>query len=905
MAQNGTRKKSGSTTGKTNKGRQTAAQRKAAYERKKQSYAIRREILWLVSLAICIILFLCNFGVVGAIGDKISNLMFGLFGTIAYAFPILCLVLGVYSRYHSGSDVSKNIFAIIGFLDLGILFELFRGIELDKYSIKAIYENSRDTKTGGGALSGSVCYALRRGIGDVGTIIVVVLIVLICIIVILNQTVISKLESNAGHLFDKSEEERQLRREYNDQKRQEYEERREVRSEQRRIRNEEKREQALERAQYMKERELARIESEKKAKEESERKSLAKEDEKLLRKDKKVSGVTFNTQIAAPGPRPNPAEDDIHEITLNGFNAENIEDNDDFFGSREISSDIPPVQRAGNSQLNEITINEEDNYNREPQKPDLNIVGSRPEHRNQSATANTNTGMAKTENSNRDVVLPVSQSTSNVPKKYKFPPITLLNKNQNAGIGDSDSSIRETAQRLIDTLETFGVRAKIDTISQGPTVTRFELLPELGTKVSKIKGLTDDIKLSLAAADIRIEAPIPGKSAIGIEVPNKVAQAVLLRDLLETNEFKSAKSPLTFGVGKDIAGKVIVYDIDKFPHLLIAGATGSGKSVCINTMIMSIIYKANPDDVKLIMIDPKVVELSVYNGIPHLLVPVVTEPKKAAASLNWAVNEMMERYRKFETLKVRDIEGYNNIVTSDEQYKDSEIYKKLPQIVIIVDELADLMMVARNEVEDSITRLTQLARAAGIYLIVATQRPSVDVITGVIKSNMPSRMAFAVASGVDSRTILDMNGAEELMGKGDMLFFPRGLKKPVRLQGGFVDEHEVEKVVDFLKENSEGYVDEELVDKVTAVSASSQSSDGGDSAEFDELFMDCAKFIIETDKASIGGLQRRFRVGFNRAARIMDKLAELGVVSEDEGTKARRVLMNLEEFENMVEENGL
>ena len=416
-------------------------------------------------------------------------------------------------------------------------------------------------------------------------------------------------------------------------------------------------------------------------------------------------------------------------------------------------------------------------------------------------------------------------------------------------------------------------------------------------------GLADDIKLNLAATDIRIEAPIPGKAAIGIEVPNKENTPVALRDLLESKEFKEFPSKIAFAVGKDIAGKVVVADIGKMPHMLIAGATGSGKSVCINTLIMSILYKAHPDEVKLIMVDPKVVELSVYNGIPHLLIPVVTDPKKASAALHWGVTEMEDRYKKFADLNVRDLKGYNEKITAMRE-KGENVPANLPQMIIIVDELADLMMVCPGEVEDSICRLAQLARAAGIHLIIATQRPSVDVITGLIKANMPSRVAFSVSSGVDSRTILDMNGAEKLLGKGDMLFYPQGYSKPARIQGAFVSDKEVSDVVDFLKNQTLGNVyAEDIEEKIKNIgSSSSQSGATGDGSAVDELFADAGKFIIDKDKASIGMLQRVFKIGFNRAARIMDQLHDYGVVGEDEGTKPRKVLMSEEQFEQLLEE---
>ena len=489
-----------------------------------------------------------------------------------------------------------------------------------------------------------------------------------------------------------------------------------------------------------------------------------------------------------------------------------------------------------------------------------------------------------------------------VEKEYIFPPTDLLKKPVRNNNAFSENEYKATAIKLQQTLHNFGVGVTVTNISCGPSVTRYELLPEQGVKVSKIVGLTDDIKLSLAAADIRIEAPIPGKSAVGIEVPNKENNIVYLRELLDSDSFKNHKSRLAFAVGKDIGGQVVVTDIAKMPHLLIAGATGSGKSVCINTLIMSIIFKSDPKDVKMIMVDPKVVELSVYNGIPHLLIPVVTDPKKASGALNWAVAEMMERYNKFASSNVRDLKGYNAKVQTLAESGDipaDQIPKKLPQLVIIIDELADLMMVASNEVEDAICRLAQLARAAGIHLVIATQRPSVNVITGVIKANVPSRIAFSVASGVDSRTILDMNGAEKLLGNGDMLFYPSGYPKPLRVQGAFVSDGEVSNVTEFLKEQNEdtGY-NTEIEKKLTQ---SSLAGGAGGQNERDALFTDAGKFIIEKDKASIGMLQRMFKIGFNRAARIMDQLAEAGVVGEEEGTKPRKILMSMEEFEEFLE----
>lgn len=487
-----------------------------------------------------------------------------------------------------------------------------------------------------------------------------------------------------------------------------------------------------------------------------------------------------------------------------------------------------------------------------------------------------------------------------IERAYAFPPIELLGEPVHNNDSLSDTELRETAQKLQDTLKSFNVDVKMGAVTCGPTVTRYELLPEQGVRVNKITKLTDDIKLSLAAQSIRIEAPIPGKSAVGIEVPNPTPSSVYFRELLEGEAFEKAKSPLTFAVGKDISGKLILTDIGKMPHLLIAGATGSGKSVCINTLIMSILYKSDPNDVKLIMIDPKVVELSVYNGIPHLMCPVVTDAKEAAATLNWAVREMSDRYNKFTELGVRNIAGYNDKIKKVENPEKAG-FAKMPYIVVIVDEFADLMMVASKDVEDAVCRLAQLARAAGIHLVLATQRPSVNVITGTIKANIPSRIAFSVSSAIDSRTILDRGGAEKLLGKGDMLFFPSGYSEPIRVQGAFVTDEEVSDVVEFLKNNNE---EPQYNDKVTEIvedeTNDSKDADRDSKSDRDEYFEEAGRFVIESDRAAAGQLQRKFSIGFNRAGRIIDQLHDAGVVGPAEGTKPRKVLMSKNEFEMML-----
>ena len=489
---------------------------------------------------------------------------------------------------------------------------------------------------------------------------------------------------------------------------------------------------------------------------------------------------------------------------------------------------------------------------------------------------------------NKEIEHSISEVGETVKKDYSFPTMDLLNINSKLKLKSEDKKdLIENANKLEETLSNFGVDAKVVQVTKGPSVTRFELQPSPGVKVSKIVNLQDDIALGLAANGVRMEAPIPGKAAIGIEVPNKKQSPVFLREVLDSKEFTSTNKNLAFALGKDITGKCIVGDLSKMPHMLIAGATGSGKSVCINSLIISLLYKYSPDQVKLLMVDPKVVELSVYNGIPHLLIPVVTDPKKAAGALNWAVNEMNKRYNLFSQMKVKNIESYNNL------FEKGEIQEKLPYIVVIVDELADLMMACPNDVEDYICRLAQMARAAGMHLIIATQRPSVDVITGVIKANIPSRVSFAVSSGTDSRTILDQVGAEKLLGRGDMLYYPIGENKPLRVQGAFISEEEVENVVEFIKQSDEDMdYSEDILNHINnEVSTESVVTNEGD-----ELLEEAMKIVVEYQQASTSFIQRKLRVGFNRASRIMDELEQCGVISEKDGSKPRQVLIQKEDI---------
>lgn len=697
----------------------------------------------------------------------------------------------------------------------------------------------------GGTVGGSLADILSPALGVAGTYVILIIMMIIGIVIITGRSVLKGVKKQSDRAYSHAKESNTRRREASARRREE-----------RRTAREEK---ELEQAK-------------------AEKKTASK------RKDRHVEGVSFDTTLSGRSP-------EMKEMKAD-----------------ELKTDIPSAVQPNTKDTQDLVINRTQ-PEMAAQPDDLpdpfdtdSAVESLEDLKAPAKRSRKKAGADAIAQETASVAQAVSENEVKN-ETYHTPPFSLLTRGKKGG-GDSDRHLRETAGKLQDTLHSFGVNVTVTNVSCGPSVTRYELQPEQGVKVSKIVGLADDIKLNLAAADIRIEAPIPGKAAVGIEVPNKENSAVMLRDLLESTEFKNSASHVSFAVGRDIAGRCVVADIAKMPHLLIAGATGSGKSVCINTLIMSILYKASPDQVRLIMVDPKVVELSVYNGIPHLMIPVVTDPKKAAGALNWAVAEMTRRYQAFAEHQVRDMKGYNEKVSQLEPDENGNKPDTMPQIVIIVDELADLMMVAPGEVEESICRLAQLARAAGIHLVLATQRPSVNVITGLIKANMPSRIAFSVSSGVDSRTIIDMNGAEKLLGKGDMLFYPSGYQKPVRVQGAFVSDKEVQKVTDYLKDhNGDAAYSQEVVEHMNSSAAGGNMMSGSDSAsERDAYFVDAGKLIIDKEKASIGMLQRMFKIGFNRAARIMDQLCEAGVVGPEEGTKPRKVLMSMEEFEQYIEE---
>lgn len=817
----------------------TSRKRNKKQTKKKQDSQsfLKDEIIILSALAAGILLLISNFGIGGFVGDAVSSVLFGLFGTIAYIIPILLFTGIAFVISNKGNSIAyiKTV-AGVGFTWMVCtLFQLIMNEYTAGTGLFSYYKISSMHKDGGGLFGGIVVSVLCPAIGVIGTYVVAVILCIICLVIITEKSFIRSVKKGSEKAYSSAKQDAKKRKEQ------------------------------------------AELRREKRA-QEREQKAAEKE---RRRKDNTVSGVSFDTTLVKKSP-------EMREITP-------PEEVPDLFAEEIPSYDGREAEVSKNTIPDDITINRAQPIMQE----EVPIPEPVPEKRK------TKESKKQVETATANVEQEIKRSEGKQPKEYVFPPLSLLKHGKKSG-GDSDTHLRQTAMKLQQTLQNFNVNVTVTNVSCGPSVTRYELQPEQGVKVSKIVGLADDIKLNLAAADIRIEAPIPGKAAVGIEVPNKENTAVMLRDLLETDEFQKHESKIAFAAGRDIAGKVVVADIMKMPHVLIAGATGSGKSVCINTLIMSILYKADPKDVKLIMIDPKVVELSVYNGIPHLMIPVVTDPKKAAGALNWAVAEMMKRYDLFAQYNVRDLKGYNAKVETIEAIEEEGKPEKLPQIVIIVDELADLMMVAPGEVEESICRLAQLARAAGIHLVLATQRPSVNVITGLIKANMPSRIAFSVSSGVDSRTIIDMNGAEKLLGKGDMLFYPAGYQKPARVQGAFVSDKEVQAVVDFLVKNSESVqYNEEITNHVnsTSVAAGGAASGNSGADDRDAYFVDAGKFIIEKDKASIGMLQRVFKIGFNRAARIMDQLAEAGVVGEEEGTKPRKVLMSMEQFEQYIEEH--
>lgn len=928
----GKRKAQTSQKGSTGRKKKTAAQQQEDFT--------REVILWII-VAVSILLFISNFGIGGTIGNAVSRFFFGVMGLIAYVFPVLLLVGTFFAVSNRGNRVAtvKLVAMILFDLFLCMLIELLtKGSAVD--GAAAAYSYSFEHRTGGGFIGGLLAWIFCPNFGLAGSYVIDAIMLIISLVLITERSALRGMQKGGKKVYESARSGNERHKERVRIQREEREQRRE--------------EQALRRMDRKVEGVAidTRVLPRQNVIEHSDEISELNAEDYLEMPEVREEKIVPLTSDGGYPPAENLTPSAFSDEALAAVTPE---------ASQNISAWTPETETAQGASWNtapaeaswDVATEPEDPWSTtasqeqkdpwssaaEPEDPwstasaqeQKESWGSAAGPENaweaaapkvqlkepQEASAAVSPAETKAvsgigENAGHTTSAPAasgeSVSAEQMPpeRPYVFPPADLLTKAANKA-GDSRQHLQETAMKLQQTLKNFGVNVTITNISCGPAVTRYELQPEMGVKVSKIVNLADDIKLNLAAADIRIEAPIPGKAAIGIEVPNKENVMVSFRELVESEEFKKHPSKISFGVGKDIGGKVTVADIAKMPHLLIAGATGSGKSVCINTIIMSILYKANPKEVKLIMIDPKVVELSVYNGIPHLMIPVVTDPKKAAGALHWAVDEMTDRYQKFANASVRDLKGYNAKIESLPTIEGDPKPEKLPQIVIIVDELADLMMVSPGEVEESICRLAQLARACGIHLIIATQRPSVNVITGLIKANMPSRIAFAVTSGVDSRTILDMNGAEKLLGKGDMLFSPQGIPKPVRVQGAFVSDEEVSAVVGFIKEqNGQVTYSAEMEEKLSNMESANttvaidSSADAGDGR--DVYFADAARLLMEKEKGSIGMLQRYFKIGFNRAARIMDQLEEAGIVGPEEGTKPRRVLMSPEQFEQYEEE---
>ena len=905
--------------------RQTKKERMAQIERQQ---AFKKEIfLWIV-VAVSILLFISNFGIGGNLGNAVSGFLFGLFGMVAYIFPLVLLVGSFFAVSNKGNSyaIMKLVMTLVLIWFICVFMYLAVYGEFAVSPVQS-YIDSVERHSGGGFIGALIGCILVPAVGIIGAYVVTIVVMIICLVLITGKSFMKGMRNGGRKVYESARE--------NNERYQEY---RQYKSRERQTREG-----------------LASDNTDSDIKQAAKGGRGSKRAGRRM--DNKITGVSLDTKIDGSENALDSgmtgsdtahvgifgqgaaATDELGEITIENYpsspaikekkmtsltsgDAGEIVQTPDFGVASEPVSVLGGTAASHVSQIpisgcvepdisDDFGIQKDNELQSKLSAPAADAVMTKPpaaEPSKKKVKSDKDELAKEVEKVSEQIAINDAENAIQQ-KPYVFPAVDLLKAPDRGKTGDSQAHLRETAAKLEQTLNVFGVNAKVNNISCGPAVTRFEITPELGVKVSKIVNLADDIKLNLAAADIRIEAPISGKAAVGIEVPNSQSVAVSFRELVESEEFKNAKSKITFAVGKDIAGKVKVTDIAKMPHLLIAGATGSGKSVCINTIIMSILYKAKPDEVKLIMIDPKVVELSVYNGIPHLMIPVVTDPKKAAGALNWAVSEMTDRYEKFANSGVREINGYNAMIDAMDG-KDTEKPPKMPQIVIIVDELADLMMVASKDVEEAICRLAQLARAAGIHLIIATQRPSVNVITGLIKANMPSRIAFAVTSGVDSRTILDMNGAEKLLGKGDMLFDPQGVPKPLRVQGAFVSDKEVSDIVKFIIENNENAqysndvaqkmesLSNDTTNTTVTISDVENTDDGRDS-----YFAEAASIITDKERASIGMLQRYLKIGFNRAARIMDQLEEAGVVGPEEGTKPRKVLVTKEELDTILENN--
>ncbi len=953
----------------------------ATPEEKQQMMGIGAEALALLFLAFSILLLLGNFGLTGGFGRVVNGFLFGLFGAMEFVFPIvlfLCVAFYIANRGNARAML-RLAGIIILFFDLGIFFQLIFNSKFENGNYEGLFSFGKDTHAGGGLLCGGLYKGLSKLLGNAGTFIIFLVIAIICLVVISGKSFIKSVKTGSKKVYDTT---RRAGRDYSDKVRT----RREEKQRAKELTASEK-EMVVTHFNPVPELEerdgkdivegstsdtviVPPVKDEPPIIQEITRRPIHPSDEEaqpddyrdevidegrlidrdIARTRRKIEEDRLNMSaeefiapskinyLSSPG---SDAPDETVPLPEKEKKKDETAPDDVNIADFMILPDIKDmmVEADKEDENNSFHITRPDEEEGSPEDNKETVQKDLPEEDTKTDTKADQKDDKRDENIRVSSLSPETEKkekrapaivdgnigvVSLDEKEYEFPPVDLLKpgKKENA---DSKEELELTAAKLKSTLASFGINVEVTNISQGPSVTRYEIKIEQGVKVSRILSLSDDLKLNLAATDVRIEAPIPGKAAVGIEIPNKKTATVMLRDIIDSDEFRKEKSKIGFVVGKDIAGKNVVADIDDMPHLLIAGATGSGKSVCVNTIIMSLLYKAKPDEVKLVLIDPKRVELSMYNGLPHLMAPVVTDPGKAAGALHWGVTEMTRRFDLFEKLRVRDLKSYNAQVRKlnenppepeyDAEGNEIPLPSPLPQVVIIVDEMADLMMVAKSEVETYICRLAQLARAAGIHLIIATQRPSVDVITGLIKANMPSRIAFMVSSGTDSRTILEGNGAEKLLGKGDMLFSPRNYPKPERIQGPYVSEDEVQNVVDFIISRNKAEETQDISEEIEAHTVSGSSSSEGSSAGNDRdgaedndgrdpYFFDAGRFIIEKQKSSIGILQRTFKIGFNRAARIMDQLADAGVVSQEDGTKARQILMTKLEFEEFCGGRG-
>ena len=817
------------------------AKRKSSKKKKQQK---KQDISLIVVIILSVLLTVLIYAQSGAIGIALSDFFGGMIGILKYILPLGAFAVAIKMACidddgYISSKIGQYVLLLIFIAVILSVYQIYNGeinIEQDISEIVKDAYQLGENNIGGGALGTIVAVPLFKLFGKIGTIIVSIGVAVILFATTFGIDVAEIIRAIIQSGVENSKTKHELK------------------IEEKEARHQEK----LEKIAMMKEQEGTE--------------KLSKKEMKAKLREENRKAYLENTEEDSEGQI---------KINLNGRAIEEIDENGRTKFKHGKHDLIPLTKEKKKANITNVasSIGEKENID-----PDYieNDLFKKEEEQKEDKTKQ---------------VLQLEHAMIVEDENYQYPPIEILSKGEKKAIKGGAKALTDVATRLQKTLYSFGVQAKVENVTVGPAITRYELKPAEGVRVSKIANLADDIALNLAAETIRIEAPIPGKQAVGIEVPNQEKEMVHLREVLESDEFAESKSKMSVALGKDVAGKVTIADMAKMPHTLIAGSTGSGKSVCINTIITSIIYKAKPSEVKLVMVDPKVVELSVYNGIPHLLIPVVTDPKKAAGALAWAVQEMDNRYNLFAQKGVRDLKGYNALIEKEEGVG------KLPQILIIIDELADLMMVAAKEVEDSICRLAQKARAAGMHLIIATQRPSVDVITGIIKANIPSRIAFAVSSQVDSRTILDQVGAEKLLGKGDMLYYPTGAAKPTRIQGAFVSDEEVEKIVSFVKTNGEATYNEDILDSIEKSGKTDKEIQEANSKDpddnTDEHLMEAIDLVVETGQASTSFIQRKFNVGYARAGRIIDQMEERGIISGYQGSKPRQVLMSKERWEEL------